>query len=60
MNKKTRIAIVISLAYEIVAYIIALDTSYGWDDFTVSMILFSSPTLAYWAWVFIKSGDSPE
>ena len=60
MNKKTRIAIVISLAYEIVAYIIALDVTYGWDDFTVSMILFSIPTLAYWAWVFIKSGDSPE
>ena len=56
MTKKTRIAIVITLAYEIVWFsIIASDGSYRWEDFTVSMILLSIPTLAYWAWVFINS-----
>ena len=60
MTKKIRKAIVFSLVYEIGAYIIALENSYGPDDFIIMMILFSIPVFSYWAWFFIKSGDSPE
>ena len=60
MTKKIRKAIVFSLVYEIVAYIIALENSYDSDDFIIMMILLSIPVFAYWAWFFIKSGDSPE
>ena len=60
MTKKIRKAIVFSLVYEIVAYIIALENSYDSDDFIITMILLSIPVFAYWAWFFIKSGDSPE
>ena len=55
MTKKIRKAIVFSLVYEIVAFMIASET-FNSNDFFIGMIFLSSPVIYYWARLFIKSG----
>jgi uncharacterized membrane protein len=56
MTKKIRKAIVFSLFYELIAFLLVF-LSFWDDDFIVAMILVSVPVLIYWARVFIKAGD---
>jgi len=60
MTKKIRKAIVFSLVYEIALYLIVLENTYYYGEFIIMLIIFSIPVFAYWSWVFIKSGDSPD
>ena len=62
MTKKIRKAIVISLVYEIALFVFVLENvgTYYYDRFIITLIMYSIPVFAYWAWVFIKSGDSSE
>ena len=55
MTKRDRIAIVISLIYELVLFVI-LDEN-GDSDEPVLWIFFSIPVIAYWLYKFIKSGE---
>ena len=55
MGKRTRIAIVISLIYELALFIL-LDM-YGSIDEPVVWIIYSIPVIAYWLYKFIKSGE---
>ena len=54
MTKRTRIAIVISLIYELVLFVI-LDGSNDSDE-PVFWIVFSIPVIAYWLYKFVKAG----
>ena len=55
ITKRTRIAIVISLIYELVLFVM-LDES-GESDEPVLWIIFSIPVIAYWLYKFVKSGE---
>ena len=54
ITKRTRIAIVISLIYELVLFVL-LDANYESDE-PVSWIIFSIPVIAYWLYKFVKAG----
>ena len=54
ITKRTRIAIVISLIYELVLFVM-LDES-GESDEPVLWIIFSIPVIAYWLYKFVKAG----
>ena len=60
MTKKIRKAIVISSVYELIVFILVIEDTYYFSDFLVGMVLWSIPTIAYWAWIFIRAGDSPK
>ena len=60
MTKKIRKAIVISSVYELIVFTLVIGNTYYFDDSLAAMVLWSIPTIAYWAWVFIRAGDSPE
>ena len=55
MTKRTRIAIVISLIYELVLFVV-LDANRESDE-PVLWILFSIPVIAYWLYKFVKAGE---
>ena len=55
ITKRTRIAIVISLIYELVLFVL-LDES-GESDEPVLWIIFSIPVIAYWLYKFVKAGE---
>lgn len=51
MNRKDRIAIVVSILYFLIPLMILAD---GGRDAPVAAIVFSSPLIVYWGYRFIK------
>ena len=59
MTKKIRKAIVFSLVYELVVFILVLGNSNqagGSGDLFLALLVLSIPVIYYWARMFIKSG----